>query len=352
MTKKSGSVSRQKTDYLRGVAILTVVLNHFLNEYATHSMGGYANGMMSVFFILSGYGIYYSLSREIGNYSLKHMIGAFWKRRILRIYPLFWIYYIVQHGFNIKVLPFLGLDFIRPVIPWFVPAILQCYIVAPVLFLLMKKCGIKIYAILMVIVFIALNFILLFLIGYPSVPSIAYHGYNGLFFSHVLLFGTGLIIARLSSAEPKRLSQLSVCFIAVLFIFFLHETTPQTNIHFSGSIIILEAFFLVFSALCVYSLVNSDSYLPFSRFFQGLGIYSYSIYLFHCYYFNGLEASGILKKYDLSLVGILICILLLPLFLAGITYFEEIVNRIVNRNFDLKEATKNYCSNIFWKNHA
>jgi peptidoglycan/LPS O-acetylase OafA/YrhL len=348
----SGSVSRKKTDYLRGVAIATVVLNHFLNEYATHFMGGYANGMMSIFFILSGYGIYFSFSREIDNYSLQHVIGAFWKRRILRIYPLFWIYYLLQQGFNIQVMPFLGLDFIRPVIPWFIPAIIQCYLVAPVLFLLLKKGGITVYAVIMVIGFIALNGILLFLIGYPQVPSIAYHGYNGLFFSHVLLFGAGSIIAHLSSAEPKRLSQFSVCFVTVLFIFFLHETTPQTTIHFRGSIIILEAFFLIFSALCVYALVNSDSALPFSRFFQGLGIYSYSIYLFHRYYFNGLEASGILKKYDLSLVGILICILLLPLFLAGITYFEEIVNRIVNGNFDFKEATRHYCSNIFGKNHA
>jgi len=352
MKKNSGSLSRQTTDYLRGVAISTVVLNHFLNEYATHSMAGYANGMMSIFFILSGYGIFYSLSREIEHYSLKHMLGAFWKRRILRIYPLFWIYYLLQHGFNIHLLPYLGLDFIRPVIPWFVPAILQCYLVAPVLFLLMKKCGIQLFAIIVVIVFIALNFILLFIIGYPPVPSIAYHGYNGLFFSHVLLFGAGLIIAHFSSTEPKRLSQFSVCFIAVLFIFFLHETTPQTNIHFSGSVIILEAFFLMFSALCVYSLVNSDSYLPFSRFFQGLGIYSYSIYLFHRYYFNALETSGILKKYDLSLVGILVCILLLPFFLAGITYFEEIVNSIVHRHFDLKESTKNYWSNFFRKKHA
>ena len=117
MPKNSGSVFRQKTDYLKGVAILTVVLNHFLNEYATHSMGGYANGMMSIFFILSGYGVFFSLSRDREHYSLKHMLGAFWKRRILRIFPLFWIYYLLHNGFNINVMPFLGLDFIRPVIP-------------------------------------------------------------------------------------------------------------------------------------------------------------------------------------------------------------------------------------------
>ena len=348
----SASASRKRTDYLRGVAISTVVINHFLNEYVTHSMGGYANGMMSLFFILSGYGIYFSLAREIDNYSLQHVIGAFWKRRVLRIYPLFWIYYILHRGFNIKVMPFLGLDFIRPVIPWFIPAIIQCYLIAPVLFLLLKKGGIRLYTVILVAGFIILNGLLRFIIGYPPVPSIAYHGYNGLFFSHVFLFGAGLIIAHLASTAPKKLSHVSVFLITLLFIFFLHETTPQTTFHFRGSLLVLEIFFLVFSTLCVYAIVNSDSYLPFSRFFQGLGIYSYSIYLFHRYYFDGLEASGILKRYDVSPMVIVVCILLLPLFLAGITCFEEIINRFAHGNFNVKEAAKNYCSHFLGRHHS
>jgi peptidoglycan/LPS O-acetylase OafA/YrhL len=283
---------------------------------------------------------------------LNQMIVTFWKQRILRIYPLFWIYYFLKYKFQIKVIQFLALDFIRPEILWFIPAIIQCYIIAPFLFVLMNKLGVKLYSIALVAGFIILNAILLSA-GYPTVASIAYHGYNGgFFFSHILLFGTGFIIAHLSSTKPETLSNFSVCLITLIFILFLHATTPQTQIHFHGSRIVLEVFFLLFSMLCVYSVLNSNSYLPFSKFFQGLGIYSYSIFLFHHNYFKGLEKIGILEKYDVSPGSILICILLLPVFLASVAYFEEMVNGMVNQNFNLKDITRKYYSNIFRKKYG
>jgi peptidoglycan/LPS O-acetylase OafA/YrhL len=104
--------------------------------------------------------------------------------------------------------------------------------------------------------------------------------------------------------------------------------------------------------LCVYSVLNSNSYLPFSKFFQGLGIYAYSIFLFHRNYFKGLEKIGILEKYDVSPGSMLICIILLPVFLASVAYFEEIVNGMVNRNFNLKDITRKYYSNIFRKKYG
>ena len=348
MTENSVSPSRQKTDYLRGVAILTVVINHFVNVYAYDSAGGYANGMISVFFILSGYGIFFSLSKGLQTYSLSRLIVTYWQRRFLRIYPLLWIYLFFDDKFQLNLMEFLALDFFRPAIPWFVPAILQCYISAPFFFLLLKKLGVKSYCVVLLTGFIALNLIL-FYRGIPNVPAIAYHGYHGFFFSHILLFGAGLVIAHLSSMKQKNLSNGKAYFIILLFVMFLHETTPQTNIHFSGSIIVLEVFFLMFSILCVYSILNSTIYLPFSRLFQGLGIYSYSIYLFHRYYFKGVQKIVILERYDLSIESILIVILLLPLFIVSLAYFEEIINGVANRNFNLKDVTRKYYSNLFLK---
>jgi hypothetical protein len=62
-----------------------------------------------------------------------------------------------------------------------------------------------------------------------------------------------------------------------------------------------------------------------------------------------LEKIGVLEKYDVSLVGILIGVMLLPVFLAGIAYFEEVVNGLANRNFNFKTITQKYYSNIFLK---
>jgi peptidoglycan/LPS O-acetylase OafA/YrhL len=242
----------------------------------------------------------------------------------------------------------LAWDFIRPAVPWFIPAILQCYIVAPFFFLLLNRLGIKYFSIVLGIGFIVLNLVL-FSLGVPNVPSIAYHGYHGMFFDHLLLFGAGLIIAHLASANLKTRSPFGVCVITLLFVFFLHATTPQANIHFSGSKTVLEVFFLLFSILCVYSILNSTIYLPGARLFQGLGVYSYSIFLFHRYYFRGLEKIGLLEKYNVSLTIILIGVMLLPVFLAAIAYGEEIVNGLVNRNFNFKTIRQKYYSHIFLK---
>jgi len=348
MTQDTGSSSRQVTEYLRGIAIAAVVVNHFLNEYVTFFAGGYANGMMSIFFILSGYGIFFSLSKGLKKYSLAQLMVTFWGRRMVRIYPLFWIYCLLEYNSQVKLIQLLAWDFFRPARPWFVPAILQCYIVAPFFFLLLNRLGIKRFSILLGVGFIVLNLVL-FSIGVPNVPAIAYHGYNGMFFSHLLLFGAGLIIAHLASAKLKTISPFRVCVITLLFVFFIHETTPQTTIHFSGSELVLEVLFLLFSILCVCSILNSAIYLPCAKIFQRLGVYSYSIFLFHRYYFRGLEKIGVLEKYDVSLVGILIGVMLLPVFLAGIAYFEEVVNGLANRNFNFKTITQKYYSNIFLK---
>jgi peptidoglycan/LPS O-acetylase OafA/YrhL len=348
MTQEARASSRQVTEYLRGIAILTVVVNHFLNEYVTHSLGGYANGMMSVFFILSGYGIFFSLSRESKKNSLTQLVVTFWRRRMVRIYPLFWIYCLLEYNFRVTLVQLLAWDFMRPAVPWFIPAILQCYLVAPLFFLLINRLGVKRFSIMLGAGFVVLNLVL-FSLGVPNVPSIAYHGYHGMFFSHLLLFGAGVIIARLASTRPKTLSPLRVCVMTVLFICFLHAPTPQANIHFSGSKTVLEVFFLLFSIVCVYSFLNSTVYLPGARVFQGLGVYSYSIFLFHRYYFKGLEKIGMLEPYNVSLAGMLISVMLLPVFLAGIAYGEEVVNGLVNRNFDFKATTQKYCAHIFLK---
>lgn len=349
MTENNRLLSRQKTDYLRGIAILTVVVNHLVIVYVAR-VGGYGGGMVSFFFILSGFGIYLSLSNVVQTKSWTQTIVSFWKKRMLRIYPLFWIYCFLKLGTQVTLIQLLALDFIKPATQWFVPAILQCYIVAPFFFWLINKLGVKIYSTVLVIGYTALN-IGLFSLGVKRVAGISFHNYHGFFFSHILLFGTGFAIAYLFVTKPKIFSNFKVYLVAFLFIFFLHQTTPQTN--FPDAINVLEVFFLFFSIFFVYVIINSNAYLPFFKFFQKLGIYSYSIYLFHRYCDKWLQKMGILERYNegcnLSLVGILFFVILFPLFLACLAYFEEIVNNVVNRNFNFKDITKRYFLNVFGK---
>ena len=66
-------ISEDATLFLKGIAIISVLINHYANSYTNLDIGFYANGMMALFFVLSGFGIYYSLEKRFRNqsYSLK-----------------------------------------------------------------------------------------------------------------------------------------------------------------------------------------------------------------------------------------------------------------------------------------
>ena len=53
------------TLYLRGIAIIIVLVNHYVNYYLSDQFGGYAYRLVSFFFVLSGFGIYHSLNNAI-----------------------------------------------------------------------------------------------------------------------------------------------------------------------------------------------------------------------------------------------------------------------------------------------
>jgi peptidoglycan/LPS O-acetylase OafA/YrhL len=239
---------------------------------------------------------------------------------------------LFEFKFRTSLVKLLALNYADPC-AWFVPEILQCYAVAPILFYLLKKYDIRIFCVIQITLFIALNFILF----NAGLKPINCTGYRGLFFANILLFGAGLAIAQILSTKPRLLSRYATYLTALIFCFFIHITIPFALKCFYGYPEIAIGFlFLLSSILFVYTALNSRIYIPMPRFFQALGIYSYSIYLFHRIYFRGLEKIGLLEKSDTPLSGILACILLLPVFLAIVTFFEEIVNSVTSQCFNLK----------------
>ncbi len=89
---------KSRLDYLQmagGVAALMIVLLH-INARASFSLlftplgGIFRIGWSGVdfFFVLSGFIIYYTHNTDIGKFS---KFGPFCKRRIIRIYPIYWI---------------------------------------------------------------------------------------------------------------------------------------------------------------------------------------------------------------------------------------------------------------------
>src|SRR4051812_15604241 len=97
----SGPVRQQllSIQYLRGVAAVLVVMHHFLHQGGPSTIPGFdevlfgAKGV-DVFFVISGF-IIYTVARH-------ESIVEFWRRRIIRVAPLYWlatlIYALVIYG--------------------------------------------------------------------------------------------------------------------------------------------------------------------------------------------------------------------------------------------------------------
>lgn len=79
-------------DGLRAVAVFLVILSHFGLEF----MPG-AHGVM-IFFVLSGFLITWLLLKENERYGTVSLT-AFYKRRTLRIFPAFYVYWLIMVGF-------------------------------------------------------------------------------------------------------------------------------------------------------------------------------------------------------------------------------------------------------------
>jgi peptidoglycan/LPS O-acetylase OafA/YrhL len=78
-------------DFLRGVAVLAVFIEHVGETISPQGFGSFATGVfdfgkfgLSLFFIISGFIIPYSLEK-------KNSIRLFWINRFFRLYPIYWI---------------------------------------------------------------------------------------------------------------------------------------------------------------------------------------------------------------------------------------------------------------------
>lgn len=157
--------TRQTTSYLKGLAIIMVMLKHYSGGYApglAQMIREYADFFVLLFFILSGYGLYYTMQRLEERAEGKPLnagqMGSFFWQRALRIYPLFWLSLIsatlilVVGWEDLRELSFrtvgiyLAFPLIRhPGYTWFIPALIQCYLAAPILYYLFRKMNIQRY---------------------------------------------------------------------------------------------------------------------------------------------------------------------------------------------------------------
>lgn len=321
------------TDYLKGIAIMTVWSNHFVNRYVSSDFMGYAYGVIALFFILSGYGIFLSLDNN-RSWPFFILEKNFFIKRALRIYPLLLIWYVIS-GFPETITSFFAFDFIAPERHWFVRAIIQCYLVAVPLFLLVKRVPFVYHFLIVVVLFGIINYILL-TNGYSPEKAVGYKGY---FLFHVILFYSGYILA-----ETKRhnFSNTYLLISFLVFIFLVNEQTRHALTYFQGKRYIYPIIFGSAAFSLCYMSLNVRCDFIYKKIIIFIGSCSYSIYLFHGSSFNVLRKMEIIHQNDTDITGIVIWIITIPLFVFAFAALEIFINEMVLGKQSVTRAIRTY----------
>ena len=326
----SALTDRQKTSLLKGIAILAVLVNHYVNAHLTTMYAGYANGVIALFFVLSGYGLSFSLA-GLGELN-SHAVTAFYRKRLLRIYPLYWLALLCaalfwQKTYSLATITAFPLHQASGIY-WFISSLLQCYLIAPFLYKLLRAKGLRGY-LGHVLGTAALLQGLYFSLGLPFASD--YFVYRDFFLGHLLLFALGLGLAGFRQDHAGR-SDLDYPLLLGACLFFsggVWATRPQDTIAIQDALLIAP-FFVSATVLLVYSSLRARFSIPANRF-RGLiliGEYSYSLYLFHLLYYSLLEKMGLIVHG--SVISALLTIALSPLFILFCRLLEERLKRLVN----------------------
>jgi len=319
------------TDTLRGVAILAVLVNHYLNMNVSGDYVGFASLWISIFFIVSGYGIQYSLTSSFKDSSpILKKIFLFYYNRATRILPLF-IFALAgesllrSNGRTIFMIP--GIHYSGHY--WFVLSILQCYIFAPFVYLSIKKNRLlTVYSIF--VIFLVLTFLFrknVFPSSIVNIMDILHSDYRNIYFFNILIYSLSMCLPsyierwkEVDILEKKMLIFIAICFVLLGMISSKYSYSLQyiDDIMQHSFYPIVLLFFLT-----VFVIVNRISI----RIFSFLGEISYPIYLFH-----GILYVWIDKHYGYglnSLIELLVTLLfLLVPFLVVCFLIEKASKRL------------------------
>lgn len=318
------NTNREITSYLKGLAITSVLINHFINLYFTEGYRGYANGIIALFFIVSGYGIFHSLQKN--KVITLSSITIYFHNRIGRIIPLFWLslslsYFAVHRLCQLRnyflIPPFCHLDQVYI----FITLLFQCYLVAPFLYLCLNKIGLKKYIIINSLLMLLAY---LFYINTSLRENLFPFVYRRFFLGHIFLFSFGIALPSIISRYQNKFNDKRLLYISLIFFLLainFNRNTFEITATYIAPLLIISA--LSF-CLC---LIAINPKLPLKKIFIVLGNYSYSVYLFHLFFYKSLFKLGVIKYGWYP--GIFITLILLPIFIYCCMILEKSFNRFL-----------------------
>uniref|UniRef100_I2Q1S8 Putative acyltransferase n=1 Tax=Desulfovibrio sp. U5L TaxID=596152 RepID=I2Q1S8_9BACT len=282
--------TRDAVDYIKGFCIFVIAWGHLLYNNFPGKFTYFGNQFVAFFFVVSGYGIFLSLSGRVGENG-KIDVASFYKKRFQRILPLYWVWFVIASFFS-NPPGFQDIFLFRMYDPpvWFMNAIAHCYVLAPLLFLLIRR-----------LEWLTLPVLCLFLYLVNAsfraigLPDMLVYGFRKIYLFHIFLFGIGMLLPYLLSVKCDIEHQRKL--IAILFGIFLLASLQTSNDHLELldlAYIKLPYFhinkyniILTLSVLVIcFVMIQAKPAMPLQRTFVMLGKYSLPLYLFHTFYVN------------------------------------------------------------------
>lgn len=323
-------------DYLRGCMALAIMFYHFYTWSLGHPDGNSVLGRLgiygvSIFYILSGISLYVAYIETSWNRS---ELLTFWKRRLLRIAPVYWVACIavllLLKGYRTHsmetilgnlTLTFGFLDYTHyiPTGGWSIGNEICFYLVFPIL--IISSRNIYAFTLLSIILLAAYVQFAFFTLSEDSTLALQWklyiHPLNQAF-----LFAGGIILAKISSHVRflKLTNTASVALLAVsLGGLFLYGNTPDAiGLVTSTNRLIFTAFCLAACYACFH--INTTGKSMIEKVLKHLGEISYSVYMLHGFLFLYLQKhlyKGFVK--NLTLSEFAFCIVA-PIVLITATY--------------------------------
>lgn len=346
--------SLRQTNIAKGVATLLLLFHHLFLNLSTRStpreiislfnignvsieevFASYAKVCVSIFVILSAYGLYKSSASKITNNHYIKSSALFVKNHLLKLMFSFWLIYIIFAGLGFFVghnpiaalgdkplvsffadftgfAYYLSTETLNPTW-WFMGLIIVLYVLFP----LLKKSLDKFYVLLLVITF------LITFIPFNN-TKISYN-----FVLYLWAFVLGMLIAKFNLFERfysiitrqyQRVIISTICML-VCFIarYLLGENGRYADPYFAISIIVF----------CYFTL----SKIPFlSGFLNQLGVYSGDIFMFHTFiyaiYFGDFIYSF---KYPIIIYVVLLVICMAIAFVLDMIKKHLGINKLIKK---------------------
>lgn len=352
----------QSIDIMKAFAMLAVILVHYNQSFynAIPILIFFQMGCQ-LFFVLSGFGVAASLSKNLSENNLKSTAKNFWLKRIQSIAIPYWFMIIIVYLINTVTLKFYGsaLNFgynrnifdilcnmllIHGLVPsannnvmpggWYIGTTFLLYLIAPFVFVRFKKArNPKLLCAVSSLISISLLVILSLI--FPNSENMLL-GNNSFGYFSVLTqfpcFCMGMLLYFIINTRPlttaKAISSFaaSILTLGIAFLLFISHFTKYSYI-LSVSAVGLASFFILYSM--IYYEINHNSCNCFKSLTK---VSSKTLYIYLVHPFFAWTFTKVIKKLLFSL-GVnadsyLVMLILLP-FVIGFSYLFACILKLI-----------------------